>query len=253
MKLTVKQLAEASGVSVRTLHHYHHIGLLIPAHIAENGYRYYGKAELMQLQQILIFRELEMPLAKVREILVLQGDELCEQLHTHKSLLLARAARTNELIATIDKTIKELKGDEEMKAKDFFKGFDMSKQAEYEKEIEEKYGRELLEESQKRTKGWSQQKQAEVMKNLDSLLRDFVGCLQKGSEEDSEETQALTKRHFAWINQFYDCSKETYLGLSDLYVQDPRFRKTHADYHDELPEYLSQAMKRYAENEVNWR
>src|SRR6185503_20105901 len=62
---TVRQVAKAAGVSVRTLHHYDAIGLLKPTHVGANGYRFYGKAELLRLQQILFYRELGMPLAGI--------------------------------------------------------------------------------------------------------------------------------------------------------------------------------------------
>ena len=66
---TVKQVAKLSGVSVRALHHYDEIGLLKPAHIGTNRYRYYGEEELLRLQQILIHRELDIPLAEIAEVL----------------------------------------------------------------------------------------------------------------------------------------------------------------------------------------
>jgi DNA-binding transcriptional MerR regulator len=68
-KLTVSQVSQLSGVSVRTLHHYDQIGLLHPAEVTEAGYRLYGKAELERLQQILFFRELEFPLQDIGRIL----------------------------------------------------------------------------------------------------------------------------------------------------------------------------------------
>ncbi len=64
MQFTVKQLSKLAGVSVRTLHYYDEIGLLKPSFIKENGYRYYEEKELLKLQQVLFFRELEFPLEK---------------------------------------------------------------------------------------------------------------------------------------------------------------------------------------------
>ena len=68
-QLTVKQAASLSGVSVRTLHHYHKIGLLEPAQITEAGYRLYGPEELARLQQILLYKELGFPLDEIRPLL----------------------------------------------------------------------------------------------------------------------------------------------------------------------------------------
>ena len=76
--LTVKQVAAISGVTVRTLHHYDEIGLLAPAHIGANGYRYYGRAELLRLQRILFHRELGAPLGEIAALLNLEGEEISE-------------------------------------------------------------------------------------------------------------------------------------------------------------------------------
>ncbi|HSX57272.1 MAG TPA: MerR family transcriptional regulator, partial [Sphingomonas sp.] len=62
---TVRQVAKAARISVRTLHHYDAIGLLKPAHVGNNGYRYYGRTELLRLQQILFYRELGLPLGEI--------------------------------------------------------------------------------------------------------------------------------------------------------------------------------------------
>ena len=83
---TVKQLARISGVSVRTLHYYDQIGLLTPGSYAENGYREYGEPEALRLQQILFFRELGLPLARIKEILDNPDFDLLGALIVHKNL-----------------------------------------------------------------------------------------------------------------------------------------------------------------------
>ena len=70
---TVSEVAAMAGVSVRTMHHYHEVGLLRPAHVGENSYRYYGREELLRLQRILIHRELGLPLAEIAAILGCAG------------------------------------------------------------------------------------------------------------------------------------------------------------------------------------
>ena len=66
---TVKQLSTLAGVTPRTLHHYDQIGLLKPESIGENGYRYYGEKSMLRLQQILFYRELDMPLDEIKKIM----------------------------------------------------------------------------------------------------------------------------------------------------------------------------------------
>ena len=66
MSYTVHEVAKLSGVTIKTLYHYHKIGLLMPESIAENSYRYYGEKELKRLQQILFYRELDFSLENIK-------------------------------------------------------------------------------------------------------------------------------------------------------------------------------------------
>ena len=99
--LTVKQVAKVSGVSVRTLHHYDEIGLLKPAHTGRNRYRYYGEEELLRLQQILLHRELGMPLGEIAAILDAPGFDRLATLQQQRERLEAEAKRYARLVRTI--------------------------------------------------------------------------------------------------------------------------------------------------------
>src|ERR1043165_2171607 len=96
--LTVKQLAAISGVTVRTLHHYDEIGLLKPAHTGENGYRYYGRRELLRLQRILFHRELGVPLGEIGDLLDLEGEDQVGILLRQREKLEAERERFTTLI-----------------------------------------------------------------------------------------------------------------------------------------------------------
>src|SRR5579859_5499209 len=102
---TVKKLAKLSGISIRTLRFYDEIGLLKPAYYGENGYRYYEEEQLLLLQQILFFRELEFPLSEVKKILGNKSFDKVKTLESHKLILQQNAKRMQQLIQTIDKTI----------------------------------------------------------------------------------------------------------------------------------------------------
>src|SRR5277367_6632874 len=123
MAYTVQKLAKMSGVSVRTLHFYDEIGLLPPAYIEANGYRYYEEKELLLLQQILFFRELGFELKKIQKILGKGDFDKVAALHSHRKVLQTTIERTKELIKTIDKTINHLSGDRKMKDQEIYHGF----------------------------------------------------------------------------------------------------------------------------------
>src|SRR6185369_13564894 len=109
MAYTVKQVAEMSGVSVRTLHFYDETSLLKPAFVGANGYRFYEEAQLLVLQQILFYRELGIELKQIKAILGREGFEKIEALQSHRQVMEEKLARTRSLIETIDKTIAHLK------------------------------------------------------------------------------------------------------------------------------------------------
>ncbi len=123
MAYTVKQVAEMSGVSVRTLHFYDETGLLRPARTGANGYRYYEEPQLLTLQQILFYRELGFELRQVRELLGRPDFQRGDALRSHREALEGRLARTRRLLETIDDTVDHLQGRTPMKDEQIFAGF----------------------------------------------------------------------------------------------------------------------------------
>src|SRR5262249_47303229 len=144
MAYTVKELAQLSGTSVRTLHFYDEIGLLKPARVGENQYRYYEDDQLLALQQILFFRELGFELKKIQAIVGRPSFDRVEALRAHRQVLLRERTRMGKLIRTIDQTVAKLNGGKSMKTKmkdkDLYQGFAPEKQAEYEEYIKNKSG-----------------------------------------------------------------------------------------------------------------
>ena len=123
MAYTVKQVAEMSGVSVRALHFYDESGLLKPARIGANGYRFYEEPQLLTLQQILFFRELGIALKEIGRILGRADFQQVEALRSHRAVLEASLARTRRLLETIDTTIQHLEGRTDMTSEQLFEGF----------------------------------------------------------------------------------------------------------------------------------
>ena len=132
---TVKQVSDLTGISVRALHYYDEIGLLKPSEITEAGYRFYDDEALKTLQQILFFKEIDIPLKEVKEIMLSPYFDKMQALKNQKKLLMLKRKRLNALIELINKT---LKGESTMN----FKEFDMSEYynvlEEFKKEHEDK-------------------------------------------------------------------------------------------------------------------
>ncbi len=121
MDYTVKQLATLAGISPRTLRFYDEIGLLKPEKVGENRYRYYGEESLLRLQQILFYRELDLDLGKIRQIMEDGKYSGVKALEEHRRALEKRIERYQRLIETIDETILHVQGEKRMDDKSLFK------------------------------------------------------------------------------------------------------------------------------------
>lgn len=252
MALTVKELAALAGVSVRTLHHYDAIGLLRPARVGENGYRYYEEPQLLRLQQILFFRELDFPLEAIARMLDSGAFAQSDALEDHRRLLQQRIQRLATLVGTIDKTIAHLKGGAPMAQEEFFEGFDTAQQARYEQEIRERYGacegfEARLAESKRRVAALTKADHARIRAELEARERALATALAEGLSPDCPEVQALVRAHYEWMASFYTPSPTMFAGLGQMYCDHPDFRARYEALAPGLPEFLAQAMRIFAE------
>ena len=249
---TVGQLSKMAGVSVRTLHHYDHIGLLEPTARTEAGYRLYGEPELLRLQQILFFKELDMPLAKVRTILDDPGFDQVTALENHRQMLHRRVERLTRLLTTIDRTIDRLT-EENMTLTDqeLYEGFTAEQIERYKREAREMYDPDMVEASEQRVKQMSRAEWQAVGAEGETVTSSLAALT--GREPGDPDVQALIARHHAWIENFYPCSAEMYRGLGQLYVEHPEFRAFYDKHQPGLADFMSAAMEYYADHVLDRR
>ena len=150
---TVRQLANMAGVSVRTLHHYDHIGLLRPSARTAAGYRLYGTKDLLRLQQILLFKEFDLPLEEIRRILDDPGFDPVRALAQHRRTLELRAERLARLLNTIDRTIARLtEVDMSLTDEELYEGLPKEQVDRWKREVDERYDPKLVAESNRRVR-----------------------------------------------------------------------------------------------------
>ena len=243
---TVSQLASMAGVSVRTLHHYDHIGLLAPQTRTPAGYRLYGEAEMLRLQQILFFKELDLPLREVRSILHDPDFDQVQALQTHRRMLAARMGRLAQLLRTVDRTIQKLTEDDmTLTDEELYEGFSKEQIERYKREAREMYDPALVEESERRVGRMSKAQWEALKAEGDEVTRSLAALMDR--PPDDAEVQALIARHHAWIEQFYPASAEVYRGLGQLYVGHPEFRAFYDRYQPDLADFMAVAMAHYAD------
>lgn len=252
MKLmTVKQLAKISGVSVRALHHYDEIGLLKPAHVGRNRYRYYGREELLRLQQILIHRELDIPLSKIATILDAPDFNQLETLAEQRERLAEEAQRYAQLVRTIDRTIASLKGDRAMRNADLYKGISPEKQAEYEKWLIAKYGGDMpdrINVSKKKFAQLSEAEKASLNDELQEVENAWADAMKNGVPPDSTVLDPLIERFGQWVAVMWGkpCPPDALAGLADLHLSHPDFVSRYEAIAEGFSDYHAAAMKAYA-------
>lgn len=248
MQYTVSEIAELAGVSVRTLHYYDEIGLLKPTGVKSNGYRVYEEPEIERLQQILFFRELDFPLEKIRKIMSSADYDTPRVLEEQKALLVLKRNRLDNLIITINKTLKSMKEGKHMSNDDKFSAFNDPTYLHHKDEAEKRWGKtDAYKQSMERVEKMSSDDLKRLKYEGDEINQAVAELMQSGSAIDSEEVQFQIKRHFIMISNFYEPNAEMYKGLGQMYVQDPRFGIHYESVAPGLAAFMSQAMDYYAQ------
>ncbi len=239
LRMLIKNFAEITGVSVRTLHYYDEIGLLKPAYVeAYTGYRYYDEKSLLRMQEILFYRELDFSLKSIAEILSTPNYDNNKALKEQKHLLILKKERLEKLISAIDEAVK---GENVMRA------FDNSEYEKHKAEVKEKWSTtDAYKEHTEKTKNYSKEKWNSLAEGMNDILAEFAVCIKKGEEPDSVEAQSLVKMLQNHITEnYYLCTNEILAGLGKMYVADERF-KTNIDKHaDGTAVFISEAIEVY--------
>jgi len=244
MSYTVKQLAKIAGVTVRTLHYYDKIGLLKPSFLKENGYRYYEEKELVKLQQILFFRELDFPLEDIVQIISAPEYKVLEALIEQRTLLEMKRARLDDLLETIERTMEKLKEGRNMSTDELFAAFTESQIEQYKEEVKAKWGKtDAYKQSIERIRRWTKEDFEQIKKEGQAITYALAKLMKKGVAD--AEVQAQIELHFQHINQFYDCSYEMYRNLGNMYSEDPRFAENYNAVAPHLAEFMRDAIAYY--------
>lgn len=231
MEWTIHEVARSTGVTSRTLRHYHAIGLLHPARTALGGQRIYDRAGLLRLQRILVLRELGVGLPQIARILDESEDaDAADALAHHVLMLQAERDRLTRQIAAVENTITAMRGGEELKMDTMFDGFDHT---EYRHEVERRWGASAY----ARGDAWwremsSNEKSAWQLRAAD-LAREWIRAAESGVAPDAPAAQDLARRHVAWLASIPGTPtgadvRAYVMGLGDMYVADPRFGANYA-------------------------
>jgi DNA-binding transcriptional MerR regulator len=248
MDWSIQQIARIAGTTSRALRHYDDIGLLKPSRMAPNGYRHYDQAALVQLQRILLLRELGLGLSVIGEVLGDESDAV-KALSGHLKWLRQEQDRLNRQIASVQRTIEAVKGGGELMAENMFDGFDHTR---YKDEVEERWGRDAYASSDSWWRGMDAREKAAWKQRSQQLGSDWIAAAGAGIAADSDEAQDLARRQVEWLRGIPGTPaasggdvKGYVIGLGEMYVADPRFS---ANYGGESgATFVRDALRVYAE------
>lgn len=250
MEYTIKEIAELSGVTTRTLRYYEEVGLLKPSRNSSD-YRIYTDNEVDLLQQILLYRSMDMNLKSIKEIINNKDFNIVEALQEHYNNLIEQRRHIDVLIKTVHKTIAYKKGDVIMTDKEKFQGFKKEKLQDNEEkfgtEIREKYGNQTVKESNKKFVNLSEE-DFNKMKEIEDEMFKYLQEVITTKDLDSDAAFKVYDNHKQWLRYSWPTySSEAHIGLAQMYVADERFAKY---YNDRLKsngtEVLRDIIEKYA-------
>ena len=250
MEYSITRLARLAGVSTRTLRYYDQIGLLSPSGSTPSGMRTYGSPEVDRLQEILFFRELDVPLGEIARNLASPGHDRLFVLEGHRRALLAKRDRVGELLETVESAIRsEREGismEDEMKFK-ALKEKDLAKnEAAYGKEVRERYGEAAAEAANARYANLSRADYDRAARLANDITAALLVAMDT-NDPGSEASRILVGLHKEWLTIFWGSySPEAHKGLADMYVADKRFRSYYDKNRAGAAEFLRDAIRVHA-------
>lgn len=209
--MTVKEVSDLTGVSIRTLHYYDQLGLLPAAGHTDSGYRLYDDAALERLQQILLFRELEFPLKDIQRILTNSAFDRRKALAQQIELLTLKKQHLESLLSLAQKTLTT--GGTYMD----FTAFDTQKIQEYTRQAKQQWGAtSAYKEFEQKTAHQTAQEAANMGSRLMEILAVFGGMQHKSPAAPAVQTQVKALQAFI-TEHYYTCTKEIFAQLGQMY------------------------------------
>jgi DNA-binding transcriptional MerR regulator len=251
---TVQQLATLAGVSVRTLHLYDELGLLKPARRTESRYRVYGDNELLRLQQILLYKELDVPLQQIGRMLDDPEFDILEALKRHKEALRERRGRLDTLLNTIETTITHLEqGEALMTPEQLYEGLPKETAEAYHREASERWG-SAVKRSEAALKNMGKT-EFEELKHTMKITWNTLFTL-RNEDPTSDDVQRHIEQHYIITRKFWgtahwqDNQAEAFKGLGQMFVDDPRFTMMDGKPQPEFAAFLCEAITYFAETRL---
>jgi MerR family transcriptional regulator, thiopeptide resistance regulator len=258
----VSEVAELARITVRTLHHYDEIGLLVPSARSDAGYRLYTDGDLDRLYQILLYKKLGFPLETIARAMSDEPVDLEATLRAHRQLLMEKREQTEAVIRAVDRTLELMDKGTKMSSDEMIEGFDAfadapeevrAHRAQYADETKERWGdTDAYKESMRRAKKLTKEDWARIQEEGSAAEARMADLLSAGAEPEGEEAMAgaeAMRRHID--HWFYPCSLQMHSGLADMYEADERFTAHYENRLAGLASFVARAIRANAARSVD--
>lgn len=245
---TVHEVAKLAHTTVKTLHHYHRIGLLIPEQTTEAGYRLYGLKDLERLQQILFYKELDLPLKEIKQLLDCEIDRE-NTLIQQKKLLEQRIERFKGLIKTINSSIQSAKEGVDADMENMFKGFETEEEwkkalKNQDEHLQQAYGFDLS----------YQKVDVESMNDsaveTQSFNEDMICYLREGYPANDPEVFERVQEHLSFLDKMgHPSTAQDFLNQTEFFIVDDFHRNMLEQWQLGYAYFLNKVAANYLRNE----
>lgn len=242
---SIGELARMAGVSRRTLQFYDQIGLLPAGRDPNNGYRRYSEADALRLQQIMLYREMDMPVVEIRHLLDAPDFSTLSALRHHRERLKTEHDRLGSLLRTVESTLNCLEEGDPMSSISLFDGFSEARQVEYEREATQQWDADLVKQSNRRWRSYSDRRKKDIVAEGDAIYRELAERMRKPVTDAG--VQALVARWHRHLEYFYQPSVTMLRGLGEVYVSDQRFTDNIDRFGTGLSVFLNEAIQYYCD------
>ncbi len=251
---SVSQLSQKAGVSVRTLHYYDKIGLLKPQIRNDKGYRFYGYRQLVLLQQILIYRELDFSLEEISSLLNADNYDLLDALESQRLLLLERQTNTQSMIKSIEATMASLKT--KQYGDIFFEDFPKEKAEQIRNKANEYFPDEVKNKYSEWLSTFSQDEVREMKAHSDRFNEAYIAVMHLPVE--APEVQALAKSHYelmcdqmaSMYDNFDGINYPMFIKIADQLQSNEFFRDIYETAQEGMTDHLHKALLVFAETNL---
>ncbi|MEK8126639.1 MerR family transcriptional regulator [Paenibacillus filicis] len=250
MLYTVKEVSELSKVTVKALHHYHKIGLLLPHEITEAGYRLYGIRELERLQEILLYRELDFPLEQIKRLLAGETDRTFI-LASQMELLQLRKQRLEKILETLRASVASAERGETMDEKTMFQGFESEEAWKEALKEQQEYLKETYEVEWPDSAALDIQRMNDMAAEATRFMQAMAEALRGGVKHTDESVCGLLRSHIDFLNrQGHVLSAADFAAQTSFFLNDDFHLRMLEEQQTGLAYYLSAAADAWAQASV---